>query len=150
MASRLKKMQQPPACTRGTEVYGIGTVNFSSQIEAGEGIAGRSVDCIRPGARCGRMVKSFRKQGYAPQCSSHRARPTPQFIRLLGQDAEHALGILGGTADSAAREKPAFRRNLRAQVVGGADAARRAGISQREGARGGCAPCRVARAGPDP
>jgi len=95
MASRLKEDAAAAGLHAAEpEVYGIGTVNFSSQIElakASQAEAWIAFGQVRDAAD---MVKSFRKHGYAPAMFVAQGAADPQFIRLLGQDAEHALGIL--------------------------------------------------------
>jgi branched-chain amino acid transport system substrate-binding protein len=41
------------------------------------------------------MVKSFKKAGYAPRLFYARQSSSPEFIGLVGQDGESALGTLG-------------------------------------------------------
>jgi branched-chain amino acid transport system substrate-binding protein len=54
------------------------------------------------------MVKSFRKRGYAPKMFVAVGVADPQFIRLVGQDAEHALGITPWERAFATRENQRF------------------------------------------
>lgn len=76
------------------EVYGIGTTNFSSQIEMAKASQAEAWIAFGQPRDAAEMVKSFRKHGYAPAMFLAQGAADPQFIRLLGQDAEHALGII--------------------------------------------------------
>jgi branched-chain amino acid transport system substrate-binding protein len=97
------------------------------------------------------MVKSFRKQRYAPQMFVAQGAADPQFIRLLGQDAEQAIGITpwergsGGAeskrfADSYTRKWSAEPTLLAAQGYAAAkvleEAVRRAGALDQDKIRG--------------
>ena len=90
------------------EVYGIGTVNFSTQIETAKTAQAEAWIAFGQVRDAADMVKSFRKQGYAPAMFVAQGAADPQFIRLLGQDAEHALGILAWDRGFGARETRRF------------------------------------------
>ena len=96
----------------------------------------------KPGSRsalprdAAEMVKSFRKQATRRTLFVAQGAADPQFIRLVGQDAEHALGISSVGARSRHARERAFRGGLRAQVVRGADASRGARLRRGKGARG--------------
>ena len=109
MASRLKEDATAAGLQAAEpEVYGIGTVNFSSQIETAKTAQAEAWIAFGQVRDAADMVKSFRKQGYAPAMFVAQGAADPQFIRLLGQDAEHALGILAWDRGFGARESRRF------------------------------------------
>ena len=109
MASRLKEDATAAGLQAAEpEVYGIGTANFSSQIETAKASQAEAWIAFGQARDAAEMVKSFRKHGYAPAMFLAQGAADPQFIRLLGQDAEHALGIVAWDRGLGMRETRRF------------------------------------------
>ena len=90
------------------EIYGIGTANFAPQIEKAKAAQAEAWIAFGLARDAAEMVKSFRKQGYAPRMFVAQGAADPQFVRLLGQDAEKALGIVAWERGFGARESQQF------------------------------------------
>ena len=90
------------------DVYGIGTANFSAQIEKAKAIQAEAWIAFGLARDAAEMVKSFRKHAYAPAMFAALGAADPQFIRLLGQDAEFALGITAWERGYGTRENQRF------------------------------------------
>jgi branched-chain amino acid transport system substrate-binding protein len=75
------------------EVYGVGATDFGAQIDKARASQAEIWIAFGLPRDAADMVKSFRKKGYAPHMFVAQGAADPQFIRLVGQDAEHALGI---------------------------------------------------------
>ena len=152
MAARLKEEATAAGLQAAEpEVYGIGTTDFGAQVEkarASNAEAWVAFGLVRDAAD---MVKSFRKHRYAPQMFVALGAADPQFIRLLGQDAEQAIGITPwergfGTAEnkrfaeSYARKWSAEPTRMAAEGYAAAkvleEAVRRAGALDQERIRG--------------
>jgi branched-chain amino acid transport system substrate-binding protein len=76
------------------EVYKPGTVDFAPQMakaRAAQADAWIAFGDVRDAAE---MVKTFKRLGYAPQLFFARGASQPNFIALVGQDAEFALGVI--------------------------------------------------------
>jgi branched-chain amino acid transport system substrate-binding protein len=129
------------------EVYGVGATDFGAQIDKARASQAEIWIAFGLPRDAADMVKSFRKKGYAPHMFVAQGVADPQFIRLIGQDAEHALGITPwertfGTrenkrfADAYARKWSAEPTHLAAQGYAAAkvleEAVRRAGSLDQE------------------
>ena len=129
------------------EVYGVGATDFGPQIDKARASQADVWIAFGLPRDAADMVKSFRKKGYAPHMFVAQGVADPQFIRLIGQDAEHALGITPwertfGTrenkrfADAYARKWSAEPTHLAAQGYAAAkvleEAVRRAGSLDQE------------------
>jgi len=129
------------------EVYGVGATDFGPQIDKARASQADVWIAFGLPRDAADMVKSFRKKGYAPHMFVAQGAADPQFIRLIGQDAEHALGITPwertfGTrenkrfADAYARKWSAEPTHLAAQGYAAAkvleEAVRRAGSLDQE------------------
>ena len=109
MAGRLKEDATATGLQAAEpEVYGIGTANFSSQIEMAKASQAEAWIAFGQARDAAEMVKSFRKHGYAPAMFVAQGASDPQFIRLLGQDAEYALGIVAWDRGFGMRETRRF------------------------------------------
>ena len=75
------------------EVYGVGATDFGPHIDKARASQAEGWIAFGLPRDAADMVKSFRKKGYAPHMFVAQGAADPQFIRLIGQDAEHALGI---------------------------------------------------------
>ena len=133
------------------EVHGAGTTDFAPQIERAKVANVDAWIAFGLARDAAEMVKSFRKHRYAPQLFVAQGAADPQFIRLLGQDAEHAIGItpwergFGSAeskrfADAYARKWSAEPTLLAAQGYAAAkvleEAVRRAGALDQDKIRG--------------
>ena len=56
------------------------------------------------------MVKSFRRLGYAPRLVVLQGASDPEFIKLIGQDAEHAVGIAAYLPAAKTHDNEKFRQ----------------------------------------
>ena len=148
MANRLKE----DAIAAGLEaaepeVYGVGATDFGPLIDKARASQAEVWIAFGLPRDAADMVKSFRKKGYAPHMFVAQGAADPQFIQLIGQDAEHALGITPwerafGTrgnqrfAEAYARKWSAEPTLLAAQGYGAAkvleEAVRRAGSLDQE------------------
>ena len=109
MASRLKE----DATAAGLhapepETFSPGTTNFGPQGEKAKASQAEAWLAFGLARGAAEMVKSFRKHGYAPQMFVAQGAADPLFIRLLGQDAEHALGITAWERGLGTRETQRF------------------------------------------
>ncbi|MGH8674244.1 MAG: amino acid ABC transporter substrate-binding protein [Burkholderiales bacterium] len=109
MANRLKEEAMAAGLQAAEpEVYGTGTSDFGVQI--GKARASHAEAWIAFGLPrdAAEMVKSFRKHGYAPAMFVAQGAADAQFIRLVGQDAEFALGITPWERGFGLRENQRF------------------------------------------
>ena len=109
MANRLKEEAMAAGLQAAEpEVYGTGTSDFGAQI--GKARASHAEAWIAFGLPrdAAEMVKSFRKHGYAPAMFVAQGAADAQFIRLVGQDAEFALGITPWERGFGLRENQRF------------------------------------------
>ena len=109
MASRLKDEALAAGLqAEEPEIYSVGTASFAPQIEKAKAAQAEAWIAFGLARDAAEMVKSFRKQGYAPRMFVAQGAADPQFIRLLGQDAEKALGIVPWERGFRARENQRF------------------------------------------
>jgi branched-chain amino acid transport system substrate-binding protein len=94
MASRAREDAAAQGFTAGEVlIYAQGTDDFAPQVvkaRAGGAEAWIAFGLPQDGAE---MVKSFRKQRYAPRLFVAQGAAEADFIKRLGQDAEYAVGI---------------------------------------------------------
>ena len=90
------------------EVYGVGATDFGALIDKARASQAEVWIAFGLPRDAADMVKSFRKKGYAPHMFVAQGAADPQFIRLIGQDAEHALGIAPWERSFATRENRRF------------------------------------------
>jgi branched-chain amino acid transport system substrate-binding protein len=94
MATRLKEDAIAAGLQAGEpEVYSFGMTDFGPLIEKARASNAEAWIAFGIARDAADMVKSFRKHRYAPQLFVAQGAADPQFIRLLGQDAEQAIGI---------------------------------------------------------
>jgi branched-chain amino acid transport system substrate-binding protein len=109
MAIRLREAAIAAGLEAGEpEVYGVGATDFGPQIDKAKASQAEAWIAFGLPRDAADMVKSFRKRSYAPQMFVALGAADPQFIRLLGQDAEHALGIAPWERAFATRENRRF------------------------------------------
>jgi len=77
----------------GAQVYGPGTSDFGPLVEMAK--AARADAWIAFGAAldAAEMVKTFKRLDYVPRLFFAQGAADPRFIRLVGQDAEQAIGL---------------------------------------------------------
>ena len=90
------------------EVYGVAATDFGAQIDKARASQAEVWIAFGLPRDAADMVKSFRKKGYAPHMFVAQGAADPQFIRLIGQDAEHALGITPWQLAFGTRENKRF------------------------------------------
>lgn len=88
------------------EVYAPGNDDFAPQVARARKAGAQAWIAFGQARDAAEMVKSFRKLGYAPAMFFAQGAGEAEFVRLLGQDAEGALGLLAyasflGTRDNA-------------------------------------------------
>jgi len=93
-ATRLKEDALASGLQAGEpEVYASGTTDFSAQIEKARSLRVQAWIAFGLPRDAAEMVKNLRKYGYAPEMFVAQGVADPQFLKLVGQDAEQALGI---------------------------------------------------------
>jgi len=151
MATRLKEDATASGLQAGEpEVYASGTADFKVQIEKARSAGAQAWIAFGLPKDAAEMVKSFRKYGYAPEMFVAQGAADPQFVKLVGQDAEQVLGIAPWErsfatpeskrfADAYARKWSAEPTHLAAQGYAAAkvleEAVRRAGSLDQESLR---------------
>lgn len=92
----------------GPEVYSGRTSDFGPQIEKAKSFQAQAWIAFGLPRDAAEMVKSFRKHRYAPEMFAALGAADAEFVRLVGQDAEQALGILPWDRTLATRENGRF------------------------------------------
>ena len=93
-ASRLKEEAQAQGLVPGeVEVYARGTEEFSPQVAKARAAGAEAWVAFGLTSDAADMVKSLKKQGYAPRLLFLQGAAEPEFLKLVGQDAEGALGL---------------------------------------------------------
>lgn len=90
------------------EVYSIRSSDFGPQIERARAFQAQAWMAFGLPRDAAEMVKSFRKHRYAPEMFVALGAGETEFVRLLGQDAERALGILPWDRTVATAENRSF------------------------------------------
>ena len=90
------------------QIHAITTNDFGAQIEKAKSSQAQAWIAFGLPRDAAEMVKSFRKHRYAPEMFVALGAADPQFVRRVGQDAEHALGILAWDRTFATRENARF------------------------------------------
>jgi len=90
------------------EIYSIRTSDFGPQIERAKAARAQAWIGFGLPRDAAEMVKSFRRNRYAPEMFVALGASDAEFLRLVGQDAEQALGILAWDRSLAARENRSF------------------------------------------
>jgi branched-chain amino acid transport system substrate-binding protein len=75
------------------ESYAAGTADFSPHANRAKAAGAEGWIAFGLARDAAEMVKSFRKLGYAPRLFVAQGAAEPEFVKRLGQDAEHAIGI---------------------------------------------------------
>jgi branched-chain amino acid transport system substrate-binding protein len=73
--------------------FSPGTRDFDAQVARAKASGAQGWIGFGSAQDAAEMVKSFRKAGYAPRLFAAQGVADPKFIELVGQDAEHAIGI---------------------------------------------------------
>ena len=90
------------------DVYAPGNDDFGPQIARAQKAGAQAWIAFGQPQEAADMVKSFRKFGYAPAMFAAQGASDPRFVTLLGQDAEHALGLLAYDHRLKTRGNPRF------------------------------------------
>ncbi len=94
MAARLREDALASGLEPGeVELYSPGTADFGAQIGYARARDAQAWIAFGLPQDAAEMVKSFRRFAYAPRMFAALGVADPQFVKLVGQDAEHALGI---------------------------------------------------------
>jgi branched-chain amino acid transport system substrate-binding protein len=96
--------------TAQIEVYGPGTTDYAPQVARARAAAAQGWLAFGLPQDAAEMVKSFRKLGYAPALFVAQGAADPDFPKLLGQDAELAIGISPYERGAATRGNAEFAR----------------------------------------
>lgn len=75
------------------QVYDRGTSDFASQVQKARAAQAEAWIAFGEARDAADMVKTFKRLGYAPRLFFAQGASDPQFIALVGQDAEYALGL---------------------------------------------------------
>ena len=75
------------------EVYGRDNEDFAPQIARSRKAGDEAWIAFGLARDAAQIVKSLRKAGYAPRLLVLQGAADPEFIKLLGQDAEFAIGV---------------------------------------------------------
>ena len=109
MALRLKEEALVAGLQPGeVDVYSIRTSDFAPHIERAQASQAQGWIAFGLPRDAVEMVKSFRKQRYAPAMFVALGAAENEFLRLVGRDAEQALGILAWDRNLATRENRSF------------------------------------------
>jgi branched-chain amino acid transport system substrate-binding protein len=76
------------------EVFRGGAEDFAPQVAKARAAQSDAWIAFAPARDAAEMVKTFRRLGYAPRLFFASGAAEPQFVRLVGQDAESSLGVL--------------------------------------------------------
>lgn len=107
-ANRLREEALAQGLEAGeVEVHSRGAEEFAPQVAKARAAGAQAWVAFGLPADAAEMVKSLRKQGWAPALFVAQGAADPDFLKRVGQDAEGALGILAydrraGTAGNAA------------------------------------------------
>jgi branched-chain amino acid transport system substrate-binding protein len=109
MATRLRDEALAAGLQPGElDVYSIRASDFGAQIDKARSFQAQAWIAFGLARDAAAMVKSFRKHRYAPEMFVALGAAEPDFVRLVGQDAEHALGILPWDRTLATKENASF------------------------------------------
>lgn len=109
MAIRLKEDAAKAGLQPGeVEVFPAGASDFGPQIAKARSSGTQAWIAFGLARDAAEMVKSFRKSGYAPPMFAAQGVADPQFVKLVGQDAEQALGITPWERTFATRDGARF------------------------------------------
>jgi branched-chain amino acid transport system substrate-binding protein len=75
------------------ESYKSSTLNFEPLVQKARAAGAEGWIAFGEVRDAAEMVKTFKKIGYAPQLFFARRSSAPEFVKLVGQDAEFALGL---------------------------------------------------------
>ena len=94
MAARAREEAMARGLSAGeVEIYAQGATDFAPQVaraRAADAQAWIAFGLVQDAAE---MLKGFRKLGYAPRLFIAQGAAEPELLRLVGQDAEYAVGI---------------------------------------------------------
>ncbi len=90
------------------ESFSPGARDFAPQVVRAKAAGAQGWIAFGGAQEAAEMVKSFRKLGYAPQLFVAQGAAEPKFIALVGQDAEHAIGISAYERRAATRGNAQF------------------------------------------
>jgi branched-chain amino acid transport system substrate-binding protein len=90
------------------EGYTAGGTDFSPQILRARAAGTDAWIAFGLPQDAAEMVKNFRKTGFAPRLFVAQGASDPEFIKLVGQDAEYAVGILAYDRRARTRGNQAF------------------------------------------
>jgi branched-chain amino acid transport system substrate-binding protein len=94
MAGRLREDAVKAGLAPGeVDIYASGQDDFSPQIARARKADAQAWIAFGQPRDAAEMVKSFRKAGFAPALFVAQGAAEPEFVRLVGQDAEGAMGI---------------------------------------------------------
>lgn len=109
MAARLKEAALAAGLQPGgPEIYSIRANDFGPQVERAKASRAQAWVAFGLPRDAAEMVKSFRKHRFAPEMFVALGAAESEFVRLVGQDAEQALGILPWDRNLATRENKSF------------------------------------------
>jgi len=109
MAARLREDAAAAGLEAGeVVVYASGHTDFSAQIAHARSSGAQAWIAFGLPRDAAEMVKSLRKSGYAPAMFAAQGVADPLFVKLVGQDAERALGITPWERTFATRESRRF------------------------------------------
>lgn len=93
-AARLREEALAQGLAPGeVEVYARGTEEFSPQVAKARASGAEAWVAFGLTSDAADMVKSLKKQGHAPKLLFLQGAADPEFLKLVGQDAEGALGL---------------------------------------------------------
>ena len=92
------------------EVHGPGATDFAPQVARARAAGAQAWIAFGQAQDAAEMVKSFRRLAYAPALFVAQGAADPGFLRLVGQDAEFAVGISPYERGAATRGNAEFAR----------------------------------------
>lgn len=109
--------------------YGPATTDFALQVKAAQAAGAQAWIAFGEAREAADMVRTFKRLGYAPALFFARGAAEPEFIDLVGQDAEFSLGALEYDARLATPGNEAFAKAYEARWAGTPNASAASGYA---------------------
>lgn len=104
--------------TGALESFSAGTRDFDAQVARARTSGAQGWIGFGSAQDAAEMVKSFKRLGFAPKLFTAQGVADPRFIELVGQDAEHAIGISPYDRRAATRGNAQFAESYAKQFGG--------------------------------
>lgn len=97
------------------EIYAAGAEDFSAQVARARAAGSEAWIAFGLPRDAAEMVKTFRRQRYAPRLFAAQGAAASEFVKLVGQDAELALGMAAYDPRARTRGNAEFVRDYAAK-----------------------------------